>query len=108
MAGIRVDGHPHFALTARRWTTEHLAAARHSTDLQADGYIWLNLDRALHGLGTASCGPGVLPQYRLHAQSCAFALTLTRSGHDHLGATQPTRPATPPGLAMAVDRGPLW
>jgi beta-galactosidase len=26
------------------------------------------LDLAQHGTGTGACGPGVLPQYRLHAQ----------------------------------------
>jgi beta-galactosidase len=29
--------------------------------------VHLNLDIAKNGLGTESCGPGVLPQYRLHA-----------------------------------------
>ncbi|WP_373294018.1 hypothetical protein [Lentzea pudingi] len=35
--------------------------------------MYLNL--AQNGLGTASCGPGVLPQYRLHARKTSFAVT---------------------------------
>ncbi len=60
-AGLRVEGHPCFDLTARRWTSEDLDAARHTPDLVARDRIWLNLDHAQQGIGTASCGPGVLP-----------------------------------------------
>jgi beta-galactosidase len=38
--------------------------------------LFVNADLALNGLGTASCGPGVLPQYQLHADPVEFALTL--------------------------------
>ncbi|MBP2411820.1 beta-galactosidase [Arthrobacter stackebrandtii] len=52
-----------FAL--RPWSQEALAAARHTPDLVADGISHLTLDAAVHGIGTASCGPGVLPAYQL-------------------------------------------
>jgi beta-galactosidase len=63
--GLRVDGVPQFSFTARRWTTESIAAARHSADLRPTDRVWLNLDFAQNGLGSGSCGPGVLPPYRL-------------------------------------------
>ncbi|AXI76720.1 glycoside hydrolase family 2 TIM barrel-domain containing protein [Peterkaempfera bronchialis] len=73
--GLRIEGEPEFALTARRWTTEQLAAARHTTDLLPDpDWIHLTLDHAQHGLGSASCGPGVLPAYRLQAAPTRFSL----------------------------------
>ena len=75
--GIRVDGEPVVDFTARRWTTEHLDAARHTTDLEPDEFVHLTLDLAQHGLGTASCGPGVLPRYRLRARKASFSLTFT-------------------------------
>ena len=34
-AGLRVEGRPHFELTARRWTSEDLDAATHTPDLVA-------------------------------------------------------------------------
>ena len=34
-AGLRVEGRPHVELTARRWTSEDLDAARHAADLVA-------------------------------------------------------------------------
>ncbi|MBM7858834.1 glycoside hydrolase family 2 TIM barrel-domain containing protein [Lentzea nigeriaca] len=73
--GIRVSGEPVFDFTARRWTSEDLDAARHTDELKPRDHVYLNLDLAQHGLGTASCGPGVLPQYRLHAQKASFSLT---------------------------------
>lgn len=76
--GIRVEGGPTFDLTARRWTTEELDAARHTTDLVAGAQIHLNIDLAQNGLGSAACGPGVLPAYRLRAAPAVLEVTLRR------------------------------
>ena len=54
-------------LTAQRWTRKEPATARHAVELVPGALVHLNLDIAKNGLGTESCGPGVLPQYRLHA-----------------------------------------
>lgn len=56
------------ALTVRPWSTETLAATTHDHLLVPDARTHIVLDLAQHGAGTAACGPGVLPQYRLHAQ----------------------------------------
>jgi beta-galactosidase len=63
--GVRVDGDPQFSFTVRRWTTEALAAATHTAELRPTDRVWLNLDVAQNGLGSGSCGPGVLAPYRL-------------------------------------------
>ena len=68
---------PTFAFSARRWTSAELDAARHTTDLVARDAVYLNVDVAQNGLGTASCGPGVLPKYDLLARPVSFAVTLT-------------------------------
>ncbi len=76
--GLRVEGEPTFELTVRRWTSEDLAAARHPYDLRPRDRIFVNLDLAQNGLGSASCGPGVLPQYELPAgRGYRFAVTFT-------------------------------
>jgi beta-galactosidase len=75
--GLRLEGRPHFELTARRWTSEALAAAKHPPDLVPDpDWIWVNADLGQQGIGSASCGPGVLPQYRLEPEAAAFGLYL--------------------------------
>ncbi len=74
--GVRIEGAPTFELTVRRWTSEDLDAARHTTDLAARNEVYLNLDLAQTGLGTASCGPGVLPRYTLHAGEASWTVRL--------------------------------
>ncbi len=79
LGGLRIDTDHALWLTARPWTTEHLDAATHRPDLTPGDTLWVNLDIAQHGIGTQSCGPGVLPPYELHATaaslSCVFSLT---------------------------------
>ena len=79
-AGLEIRGAPTIDFTARRWTTEDLDAARHTTDLTPRDRIYLNLDLAQHGLGSASCGPGVLPAYRLDAEATTFGVRLRPIG----------------------------
>ena len=74
--GIEVRGEPTFALSVRRWTSADLDAARHTTDLTARDAVYVNVDLAQNGLGSASCGPGVLPEYQLLARRVTFACTL--------------------------------
>ena len=74
--GLRVEGDPTTGFTARRWTSEQLAAARHDAELVPGPDVVLTLDAAVHGTGTASCGPGVLPQHQLTAGPRSFSLVL--------------------------------
>ena len=53
------------SFVARPWSNAALAAATHTPELVADGRTHLTLDAAVHGVGTASCGSGVLADYRL-------------------------------------------
>ncbi|MDG4863094.1 glycoside hydrolase family 2 TIM barrel-domain containing protein [Streptomyces sp. T-3] len=75
--GLRVEGEPAFWFTARRWTPEQLDAATHRPDLVAGDAVWVNLDHAQQGIGSQSCGPGVLPRYRLAARDAEFSFTFS-------------------------------
>ena len=75
--GVRIEGDPTFDLTVRRWTTEDLDTARHTSDLHPRDRVFVNLDLAQTGLGTASCGPGVLRQYELRAAPSTWSVILT-------------------------------
>jgi beta-galactosidase len=77
-AGLRITGYPVFDLTVRRWTTEDLDRARHTSELTPRDRVWINLDLAQNGIGSASCGPGVLPQYRLEPRPFAFEIAFSR------------------------------
>ena len=67
---------PNLNFSAHRFTTQDIEAAQHTCDLIPRDEITLNLDYRHHGLGSASCGPGVLPQYELHPHEFDFAIRL--------------------------------
>ncbi len=52
-----------FSALHHSWTD--LDAARHTVDLPQATATFVHLDAAHRGLGTASCGPDVLPRYRV-------------------------------------------
>ncbi|MEZ0066823.1 beta-galactosidase [Streptacidiphilus sp. MAP12-20] len=72
--GLRVEGAPGFDFAARPWSNAALAAARHPHELEPDGQLHLFLDLAHDGLGTASCGPGALPEHRLRPGKAELTL----------------------------------
>ncbi|GAA4170609.1 hypothetical protein [Gryllotalpicola koreensis] len=71
---LHINGDQPFQFAARRWTTEQLEAASHTSELEPGDRVWLNLDLGQTGLGSASCGPGVLPAHRLVAAPASFIL----------------------------------
>jgi beta-galactosidase len=76
IAGLRLEGRPHFDFTVRPWSPEALTVATHTHDLVPDPTrLWVNADLIHLGLGTASCGPGVLAAYRLEPDPLTFTLS---------------------------------
>ena len=64
-AGIGLDSDG-VSVTLSRWRAEEIDLAAHPIDLPDPGErSWLTVDLAQHGVGTASCGPGVQEHYRL-------------------------------------------
>ncbi|MGI5438432.1 glycoside hydrolase family 2 TIM barrel-domain containing protein [Streptomyces shenzhenensis] len=80
IGSLRVEGDPEFWFTARRWTTEHLDAAAHLSDLTPGDTVWVNLDHGQHGIGSQSCGPGPLPRYHLRAEPAEFSFVFSALG----------------------------
>jgi len=52
---------------ATRYPVDRLLAATHTDELDPDRHVWLYVDVAQRGLGTASCGPDTLEKYRLQS-----------------------------------------
>jgi beta-galactosidase len=71
-----VEGGPTFAFTARRWTSEQLERARKPHHLADSGSVWLNLDHAQQGIGSASCGPALPDKYRIPRERTTWAVLL--------------------------------
>jgi beta-galactosidase len=74
--GINLEGYPFFEFNASHFTDNDLYLARHTIDLQPRPEIYLYIDTAMRGLGTASCGPDTLDQYRLLKSSYRFTYSL--------------------------------
>ncbi len=67
-------------VSAHHFTAEDLTNARHTYELKHRDEITLNIDYAQCGLGNASCGPGVLPQYLLTPSAVNFSVRLEPLG----------------------------
>jgi beta-galactosidase len=80
--GIKVKGLPTFEFNASHFTDNDLFSAHHTCDLTPRPEIWLSIDAAMRGLGTASCGPDTLNQYRVQMSSYNFAYSLEVSSQD--------------------------
>ncbi len=76
---------PALHCSATHFTADDLYLATTATELHPRRELIVHLDVAHRGLGTASCGPEVLPQYRLPAGRYRFAYRLS------LVRAQPTR-----------------
>ena len=79
--------------SASSFSQENLEDAAHTTDLIPSDHLHLNLDYALHGLGSASWGPETLAEYSLKPEDFHFrwAVKSIRKGEDLLQSAAAVR-----------------
>jgi beta-galactosidase len=53
--------------SANRYTDEDFMNTKHTWELKARPYIWLQLGMDIRGLGNASCGPGPMQKYLINS-----------------------------------------
>lgn len=75
-SGLRVSGAPTLEFSASHLSAADLFDARHTHELRPRAETLLHLDHAQRGLGTGSCGPDTLEQYRLLATEYCWSVTL--------------------------------
>lgn len=66
-----------FSFNASEYTQEALTSTRHNFELTPSGSGVLCIDAAHAGIGSASCGPALSPQYRVDDPALALHLRLT-------------------------------
>jgi beta-galactosidase len=81
-AGLLVEATGPMEFSASHYTAQDLDSAYHTYDLNGAEVI-LNLDCRQCGLGTGSCGPGPLDQYRIKPGRYSWSYTLQPLGIDH-------------------------
>ena len=65
-----------FSMNVSSYTQEELAEKKHNYELTKCGQTVFCLDYKMSGVGSNSCGPELLPQYRLEEEEFAFRFTL--------------------------------
>lgn len=74
--GIFVESDRAFQFSIIPFSDVLLEKARHINELERDGLLTVHLDAEQAGVGTATCGPGVLPQYLVPLKKQSFEFTL--------------------------------
>ncbi|HBF84695.1 MAG TPA: hypothetical protein DD420_33635 [Streptomyces sp.] len=94
-------------LALRPWSSEELTRATHAHEPRPDGRTHITLALATHGVGCASCGPGVLPAHRLTPNRSRCG----RCSRDASVSGRPWRRAfdlPAPGVGRRAGRDTVW
>ena len=74
--GLLFVGMDNFSFNASHYTPEDITNADHPYKLEKRDETIINIDYMMSGVGSASCGPELLPQYRLSQTSINFKLRI--------------------------------
>ncbi|EEZ00202.1 beta-D-galactosidase alpha subunit [Vibrio sp. RC586] len=74
--GLLVKPQQEINFSAWFYTNQNLHEAQHTNELEKSGYITLNLDHQVMGLGSNSWGSEVLDSYRVYMDKFRYGLTL--------------------------------
>ncbi|MDB1124087.1 beta-galactosidase subunit alpha [Vibrio algarum] len=74
--GLAVKPQREMNFSAWLYTNDNLHQAQHTNELTRSGYITLNLDHKVMGLGSNSWGSEVLDSYRVYMDAFRYGLTL--------------------------------
>lgn len=75
-AMLTVAGEETFAFNASVYTQEELTEKMHNYELEPSPYTVLCVDYRQSGIGSASCGPMLLEQYRLSGEEMEFSVRI--------------------------------
>jgi len=74
--GLYIEGTKPFNFSTYQYEDEVIVKARHINELQKANFFTVNMDDAQNGLGTATCGPGVLDKYKVHGEPVDYTIIL--------------------------------
>lgn len=75
--GLQVTAAKPFQFSALPYQDQNLSEATHLNQLEDRGTVTVHLDSEQTGVGTATCGPGVLAPYQVSVTPKRFQFTLT-------------------------------
>ena len=74
--GLSVWGEKSFEFSVSPFTDENIDAAGHINKLKRNGTVTVHLDALQSGVGTATCGPGVLAPYLVPVKEYLFSFEI--------------------------------
>ena len=74
--GLSVWGEKSFEFSVSPFTDENIDAAGHINELKRNGTVTVHLDALQSGVGTATCGPGVLAPYLVPVKEYLFSFEI--------------------------------
>lgn len=74
--GIFIESNRPYQFSVIPFADELLDRATHINQLERDGNVTIHIDAEQSGVGTATCGPGVLKQHRVAVEPLSFEFTL--------------------------------
>ncbi len=80
-ASVHITSAKHLSFSASHFTPDDLTKAFHTYDLVPRDETILCMDLKQRGLGTASCGPDTLPEYKIGPGQYRFDYTIQLSNH---------------------------
>ena len=98
-AGLYVRPDAPINLSVWPYSWEHIHAAQHINELEPCGYLTLNLDHKVLGLGSNSWGSEVLDSWRVRFEPFSFGLTLLPIARGNLN------PVALAGLDLTINGG---
>ena len=76
VASADTDPDSTFSFNASAYTQEELEAKRHNYELEPCGSTVLCIDHRMAGIGSHSCGPELLPKYRVSGETFRFSFMM--------------------------------
>ncbi len=74
---VRFDGENSFEFNASYYTIEELKTKKHNYELEEADYLTLCIDYKQSGVGSNSCGPELLEQYRMNDETFSWKFRMS-------------------------------
>ena len=73
---LKAEGTKPISFNASSYTAQELTEKMHNYELEKSGHVIWHLDYGMSGVGSNSCGPELLKQYRLNEEKMHWELVI--------------------------------
>lgn len=77
VGGLKAEGSKPLSFNVSYYTPEELTKKAHNYELEKSGHVIWHLDYGMSGVGSNSCGPELLKQYRVDEEEIRWEVKLS-------------------------------